>query len=87
MTSRDGPACINDTSVEVSLQETSQITSGRDVMASFGGFLEKRKKDKQMGRNSMMSEIDGLVNNLNTDIKTMMEKTSKLRNKEQLAAT
>ena len=56
-------------------------------MASFGGFLEKRKKDKQMGRNSMMSEIDGLVNNLNTDIKTMMEKTSKLRKKEQLAAT
>ena len=73
-----GPG-INDLSVDVSLQETSQLTTGRDVMASFGGFLEKRKKDKQMARNSMMSEIDGLVTNLHTDINKMMETSKRIK--------
>ena len=41
-------------------------------MADFGGFLEKRKKDRNMQRNTMMSQIDGLVNNLNSDIDKMM---------------
>lgn len=63
-----GGAGIDDVSVDISLNNTSQLTSGRDVMASFGGFLEKRKKDKRMARDSMMSEIDGLVSNLHTDI-------------------
>jgi hypothetical protein len=61
-----------DVSVDVSVHNTSQMASGRDIMASFGGFLEKRKKDKHMARDSMMSEIDGLVSNLHTDIDKMM---------------
>lgn len=48
------------------------LQPGEDVMADFGGFLEKRKKDKNMERNTMMSHIDGLVNNLDDDIAKMM---------------
>ena len=51
-------------------------------MASFGGFLEKRKKDKQMARNSMMSEIDGLVTNLHTDINKMMESSKRIKDQQ-----
>ena len=53
-------------------------------MASFGGFLEKRKKNKNMGRDSMMSEIDGLVSNLHTDIDKMMHSSRQI--KDQHAA-
>ena len=62
---------------EVSI-DASQIDlkPGEDVMADFGGFLEKRKKDRGMARNTMMSQIDGLVSNLNSDITTMMEQQS-----------
>ncbi len=37
-------------------------------MADFGGFLEERKRSKNMARNTEMSQIDGLVSNLRTDI-------------------
>ena len=59
----------DDASVDISL---SVLPPGHDVMADFGGFLEKRKKDRNMQRNTMMSQIDGLVNNLNSDIDRMM---------------
>jgi len=41
-------------------------------MADFGGFLEKRKKDKNMQRTTEMSQIDGLVTNLKSDLDKMM---------------
>jgi len=41
-------------------------------MADFGGFLEKRKKDKNMQRTTEMSQIDGLVTNLRSDLDKMM---------------
>ena len=58
------------------------VSTNRDVMASFGGFLEKRKRDKHMARNSMMSEIDGLVTDLHSDINKMMESSKKIKNQQ-----
>lgn len=56
---------------------------GHDVMADFGGFLEKRKRDKNMERNTMMSQIDGLVSNLHTDLDNMMDKKNAKRKERQ----
>ena len=60
---------MDDMSVDISQMA---YTPGHDVMADYGGFLEKRKKDRNLQRNSMMSQIDGLVNNLTSDIDKMM---------------
>ena len=48
------------------------MAPGQDIMADFGGFLNERKKARNMERNTMMSQIDGLVNNLNSSIDKMM---------------
>ena len=69
---------FDDLSVDISAMG---LQPGEDVMADFGGFLEKRKKDKNMERNTMMSHIDGLVNNLDNDIAKMM--TAKETNRRQ----
>ena len=61
--------------------DVSYIKPGQDIMEDFGGFLEKRKKDKHMERNTMMSQIDGLVSNLNADLTSMMT----TQQKEKLA--
>ena len=50
----------------------SVLPADVDVMADFGGFLEKRKKDKNMQRTTEMSQIDGLVTNLRSDLDKMM---------------
>ena len=50
-------------------------------MADFGGFLEKRKKDRNIQRDTMMSQVDKLVKTLHSDIDHMME--SKKKNKNQ----
>ena len=73
---------LDDMSVDISIQGGAANTSMRsnDVMASFGGFLEKRKKDKHMQRDSMMSEIDGLVTDLHSDINKMMESSKRIKN-------
>ena len=73
---------LDDMSVDVSIQGGAANASMRshDVMASFGGFLEKRKKDKHMQRDSMMSEIDGLVTDLHSDINKMMESSKRIKN-------
>ena len=42
-------------------------------MADFDGFLERRKKERNMERSTEMSQIDGMVNNLNFDIDKMMK--------------
>ena len=60
---------MDDLSVDMSAMA---YTPNHDVMADYGGFLEKRKKDRNLQRNSMMSQIDGLVNNLHSDIDKMM---------------
>ena len=60
---------IYDESVDISC---SVLAPGQDIMADFGGFLDMRKRDRNMQRNTMMSQIDGLVNNLNSDIDKMM---------------
>ena len=65
----DFDSTVDDISVDLS---QVGLNPGHDVMADFGGFLEKRKRDKKMERNSMMSQIDGLVNNLHSDIDKMM---------------
>ena len=56
------------------------LPPGHDVMADFGGFLEKRKKDKNMQRNTMMSQIDGMVSNLQEDMGTLMESARRRKN-------
>ena len=43
-----------------------------DVMDAFGGFLDKRKKDRNMQRNTEMSQVDHLVKTLQSDIDLMM---------------
>jgi hypothetical protein len=48
-------------------------------MADFGGFLEERKRNKNMARNTEMSQIDGLVTNLRSDIDQMMHTSRKNR--------
>ena len=48
--------------------DVSNLQPGHDLMASFDGFLNKRARDRDMQRDTMMSQIDGLVNNLNADI-------------------
>ena len=42
----------DDASVDISC---SVLAPGQDIMADFGGFLDKRKKDRNMQRNTMMS--------------------------------
>jgi len=41
-------------------------------MDAFGGFLEKRKKDRNMQRSTEMSQVDHLVKTLQSDIDIMM---------------
>lgn len=75
---------IDDSSIDVSMMG---LKPGEDVMADFGGFLEKRKKDRGMERNTMMSQIDGLVSNLDSDINQMLmtkESTRRKMNKESM---
>ena len=67
--SMEQDSIYDDASVDISC---SVLAPGQDIMADFGGFLDKRKKDRNMQRNTMMSQIDGLVNNLNSDIDRMM---------------
>jgi len=42
-------------------------------MADFGGYLQTRQKERSIPRNTMMSQIDGLVSNLNTDVDKIMD--------------
>ena len=48
-------------------------------MADFGGFLERRKKEKNLQRNTEMSAIDGLVNNLQGDMNKVLESARRRR--------
>ena len=41
-------------------------------MADYGGFLERRKRERNMARNTEMSQLEGLVTNLRTDIDGLM---------------
>ena len=50
----DESTCFDDLSIDVSMTG-GHLPPGHDVMADFGGFLEKRKRDKNMQRNTMMS--------------------------------
>jgi len=72
----DQDSIFDDVSIDASV---GGLNPGEDVMADFGGFLDKRKKDRGMARNTMMSQIDGLVSNLNSDIFTMMDAKSSRR--------
>lgn len=54
-------------------------------MADFGGFLEERKRSKNMARNTEMSQIDGLVSNLRTDIDQMMLTARKKKKQGQIS--
>lgn len=63
----------DDTLDNLSIDHSISVLPGDvDVMADFGGFLEKRKKDKNMQRTTEMSQIDGLVTNLRSDLDKMM---------------
>lgn len=66
--------------------DVSQLHPGQDIMQDFGGFLDKRKKDKRMERNTMMSDIDGLVSNLNADLTSMMTTEQKEKLAQQKLA-
>ena len=60
---------------------------GHDVMADFQGFLVKRKKEKNMPqRNTMESQINGLVTNLRTDIDKMMLSNERRKVLKQMSA-
>ncbi len=54
-------------------------------MADFGGFLEERKRSKNMARNTEMSQIDGLVSNLRSDIDQMMITARKKKKQGQIS--
>ena len=70
---------MEDLSVDVSQMA---LQPGEDIMADFGGFLDNRKKEKNMARNTMMSQIDGLVTSLDSDLSKIMEaKESARKNK------
>ena len=74
----DGESIIDDNmsvltkSVRPTNLNNSVLPTGHDVMADLHGFLEKRKKDRNMQRNTMESQINGMVANLRTDIDKMM---------------
>ena len=36
-----------------------------DIMADYSGFLQQRNEGREIARDTMMSQIDGMVNNLN----------------------
>ena len=69
---------LDDMSIDASVLG---LKPGEDVMADLGGFLEKRQKDRNMERSTMMSQIDGLVNNLDSDIAQMLAKETKKQHK------
>ena len=54
-----------------------------DVMADYDGFLEMRKKDRNMQRNTMMSQVDKLVKTLHSDIDRMLESEKRKRRADQ----
>ena len=62
------------------------MTPGRDIMADFRGFLERRKLERNMERNTMESQINGLVNNLHTDLDKMMMTKEKRRVQQLMSA-
>jgi len=73
MTVKDASVLQIDISVADDVSAMGVSNNGNsDVMAAFGGFLDKRKRDKGMQRNTDMSQIDGMVNNLDSDIANMM---------------
>lgn len=53
------------------------MSVGHDVMADLHGFLEKRKKDKNMQRYTVESQVNGLVRNLRSDVDKIMLENEK----------
>lgn len=68
----DNMTMISTSVIGVGAVTANQRFSNHDVMADLHGFLEKRKRDRNMQRNTMESQISGLVSNLRTDIDKMM---------------
>ena len=48
-------------------------------MGDLHGFLEERKRDKNILRNTMESQINGLVSNLHLDLDKMMLESERRR--------
>ena len=55
-------------------------------MADFRGFLERRKRERNMQRNTMESQINGLVNSLHTDLDKMMMANEKRKVMQLMSA-
>ena len=54
-------------------------------MASYGGFLDMRKRDRNMARNTEMSQLDNLVTNLHTEMHGIIDsKDSKIDRRYQV---
>ena len=55
--------------VDVDLDGGGGVRGGmhpdHDIMADYSGFLQQRNNGREMERDTMMSQIDGMVNNLN----------------------
>ena len=63
---------MRDDNIEID-ENLSIAAPSEDVMASYGGFLDMRKRDRNMARNTEMSQLDNLVTNLRTDIDGIMD--------------
>lgn len=51
------------------------VVSENDVMADYTGFLEKRKQEKGMQRNTEMSQLDGMVSSLRNEVDQVIRQT------------
>lgn len=67
-------------------RKSQHYASGHDVMADLHGFLQKRKRDRNMQRNTIESQISGLVLNLRTDIDKMMLENERRKVLQQMSA-
>ena len=69
----DQDSILDDIDMSLDISSLRVLEPGVDVMADFGGYLQTRQKERNIPRNTMMSQIDGLVSNLNTDVDKIMD--------------